>query len=468
MTGTGITQTAGLLMGAVGVSAAGSAAGSTAGGGFSQIMNRTKDTAGQLQSSPQNSQTAAARTPVKVDRNTVKDAGNQTAEKTTEQTDTAAETVQNPEEAVEEAVSEVKDAIEEELDITEEELETIMSELGLTQMDLLQPDHVRDIVMAVAGETDDLSILTNEALYQDVQALTETVEEIADSLQTELGVDDAAFADILQQMEPDAGKQAAELTKATEEAEIPVFISGEQAVTDDLETQKEDEAGPVNPNELTEVTGEAKETAPVEVRAQERSSGREKENGASQESGSQFLEGWSRTGVETLQEGAAVEQVEIPFEAARSREVMDQVTEYMKAEVKPDMTELELRLHPETLGTLRIHLTAKEGVVTAQFTAENEAVKTVLEAQAAQLKENLSEQGVKVEAVEVTIASHAFDRNFAENGGDNSQYEQPKRRGTRRIQLDGDVSLDEMELSEEERIAAEMMEQNGNTVDYMA
>ena len=80
MTGTGITQTAGLLMGAVGVSAAGSAAGSTAGDGFSQIMNRTKDTAGQLQSSPQNSQTAAARTPVKVDRNTVKDAGNQTAD----------------------------------------------------------------------------------------------------------------------------------------------------------------------------------------------------------------------------------------------------------------------------------------------------------------------------------------------------------------------------------------------------
>ncbi len=469
MTGTGITQTAGILVGTVGVNASGGAAGNMPGDGFSQIMSRTtKDTAGQMQSSQQNSQTAAARTPVKVDRSSVKDAGNQTAEKTTEQADIAAETVENPEEAVEEAVSEVKDAIEEELGITEEELETIMSELGLTQMDLLQPDHVRDIVMAVAGETDELSILTNETLYQNVQALTETVENIVDGLQAELGVDDAAFADILQQMEPDVTKQEVELTGVSQEAGVPVLVSGEKAVTEDLETQEGDETGQVNLNHPTENTGEAKETVPVEIRPQERNSGREKETGTGQDSGSQFLQGWSRTGVETLQEGPAVEQVEIPFEAAQAREVMDQVTEYMKAEVKPDMTELELRLHPETLGTLRIHLTAREGVVTAQFTAENEAVKTVLEAQAAQLKENLNEQGVKVEAVEVTIASHAFDRNFAENGGDNPQYEEPKKRGTRRIQLDGDVSLDEMELSEEERIAAEMMEQNGNTVDYMA
>ncbi len=59
-------------------------------------------------------------------------------------------------------------------------------------------------------------------------------------------------------------------------------------------------------------------------------------------------------------------------------------------------------------------------------------------------------------------------RGVSENGGDNAGYEEPRKRGTRRIQLDDGVSLDEMDLSEEERIAAEMMEQNGNTVDYMA
>ena len=61
-----------------------------------------------------------------------------------------------------------------------------------------------------------------------------------------------------------------------------------------------------------------------------------------------------------------------------------------------------------------------------------------------------------------------MERSFAENGEDGGQYEEPKKRGTRRIQLNDGVSLDEMDLSDEERIAAEMMEQNGNTVDYMA
>ena len=34
--------------------------------------------------------------------------------------------------------------------------------------------------------------------------------------------------------------------------------------------------------------------------------------------------------------------------------------------------------------------------------------------------------------------------------------------------MDEDIPLDEMDLSDEDRIAAEMMEQNGNTVDYTA
>ena len=147
---------------------------------------------------------------------------------------------------------------------------------------------------------------------------------------------------------------------------------------------------------------------------------------------------------------------------------MNQITEYIKVEAKADMTNLELQLQPETLGTLRIHLTAKEGVVTAQFTAETEAVKAVLEAQTVQLKENLNEQGVKVEAVEVTVASHEFDRSFAENDNSGAEQQEPKKKAARRIQLTEDDMLDEMDLSEEDRIAAEIMRQNGNTVDYTA
>ncbi len=468
MTGTGVTQAVGLLLGTSGM---GSVNGSNnpSGDGFSRIMDQTtRDSAGQMQGYQKENQAAPTKTPVKVDRTTVRDTREQVSGKTSDQGQDTTDQVENPQEAVEEAVAEVKDAIEEELGISEEELEAIMSELGLTQVDLLQPANVRDIVMAAAGETDGLSILTNESLYQDVQTLTGMVEEIVSDLQVELGVDDTAMADILQQFEENLNGLQMENTAEENGVEIPQLISQEETSEAVVTVQKEDTSEGAGEPALTEGLEGAKETATVEVKVPDKTSGKESDTGAHHESGNPFLQGWSRTGLDTTFDNTIAEQVEIPFETVDTRDVMNQVTEFMKAQVKPEITELNLRLHPETLGTLHVHLTAKEGVVTAQFTAENEAVRTVLEAQAAQLKENLNHQGVKVEAVEVTIASHGFERSFGENGGDNAGYEEPRKRGTRRIQLDDSVSLDEMDLSEEERIAAEMMEQNGNTVDYMA
>ena len=128
----------------------------------------------------------------------------------------------------------------------------------------------------------------------------------------------------------------------------------------------------------------------------------------------------------------------------------------------------EMQLHPENLGTLQVHLSSKEGVLTAQFTTQNDAVKTALESQMIQLKETFSEQGVKVEVIEVTVQSHAFERNMNQDGGSKeTETRNPSRTRTRRLNLD--ELTEEIENSTpEERLAAEMMEQNGNTVDYTA
>ena len=72
-----------------------------------------------------------------------------------------------------------------------------------------------------------------------------------------------------------------------------------------------------------------------------------------------------------------------------------------------------------------------------------------------------------MEAVEVTVASHAFEQNL--NGDESHAGEQmpDTTRGSRRITL-SDLTMDnlEEELSDEDRIVAEMMRENGNTVDY--
>ena len=160
----------------------------------------------------------------------------------------------------------------------------------------------------------------------------------------------------------------------------------------------------------------------------------------------------------------------LPVETADTQRIMEQITEYIKIEAKPEMTEMELQLQPETLGTINVRLSSKEGAVTAYFTAQNDTVRAAIETQLVQLKDSLNDQGIKVDAVEVTVASHEFERNLQQdrNGEDEGQYRESKRKGIRRIRLDGEESIEDMELSDEERITAEMMEQNGNTVDFTA
>lgn len=159
-----------------------------------------------------------------------------------------------------------------------------------------------------------------------------------------------------------------------------------------------------------------------------------------------------------------------PIETADTQRIMEQITEYIKIEAKPEMTEMELQLQPETLGTINVRLSSREGAVTAYFTAQNDTVRAAIETQLVQLKDSLNDQGIKVDAVEVTVASHEFERNLQQdrNGEEEGQYKESKRKGIRRIRLDGEESIQEMELSDEERITAEMMEQNGNTVDFTA
>ena len=93
----------------------------------------------------------------------------------------------------------------------------------------------------------------------------------------------------------------------------------------------------------------------------------------------------------------------------------------------------------------------------------------MIETQLIQLKHQFEEQGIKVDAVEVTVANHAYGEQFSQDGGNTEQDQSKASKGRRRInldQLEGEEELEEMEDSD--RIAVEMMQANGGTVDYMA
>ena len=132
---------------------------------------------------------------------------------------------------------------------------------------------------------------------------------------------------------------------------------------------------------------------------------------------------------------------------------------------------MEMQLHPASLGNLQLQVKAKEGIITAQFTTENEAVKQVLEAQVIQLKERLEASGVKVEAVEVMVASHGFERNLEKGSSGEQNNYTAKKVARRKINLnimdEEDLELENVEKQARD-IQVDMMRRNGNTLDYMA
>ena len=149
-------------------------------------------------------------------------------------------------------------------------------------------------------------------------------------------------------------------------------------------------------------------------------------------------------------------------------ELIDQIVDNIRLNVSQDTTSIEMQLNPENLGRVYVHLSAKEGTVNAQLTATNEVVKEALEAQIVTLKENLNQAGVKVDAVEITVSSHGFERNLEQDQSREEQegeYQEAAAKQRRRnINMS---SMDELAgvMTEEETLVAQMMRDNGNSVD---
>ena len=155
-------------------------------------------------------------------------------------------------------------------------------------------------------------------------------------------------------------------------------------------------------------------------------------------------------------------------------QLMDQMEGLARTFASMEGTTVEMQLNPESLGRLVLTVTEKHGNVTAQIAASNEQVKEALQTQMVELRSTLQAQGIKVEAVEVTVATHEFEQNLDGNTSANGQMQDQEQR-----QNDGSRSgrrnlnrnnLDELSglMSEEETLAAQMMRDNGGTVDYTA
>lgn len=129
-------------------------------------------------------------------------------------------------------------------------------------------------------------------------------------------------------------------------------------------------------------------------------------------------------------------------------EVVTQIMEKIKVSVKPEVSEVKMLLKPEQLGEVSLKIATQNGVVTAQFIAESQRVKEIIESNFNQLKDMLLEQGIDVGALEVSVS----DQESQQTSHDTTNGQSKNQKQTENMFEDDLVKTDDNKISQEDAI----------------
>lgn len=449
------------------------------------------------------------------DANSVKDAAKKDVsvnEKVSETADTSAESVADTKEVADTAqmtesveeepvdemtIDEIANALEqilgqikEILGITDEELRSGMEALGMQPYDLMNADNMTQLVAAISGEDSALSLIADEGLYAALQDIKNMVGTQVEHLMEHTGLTSEELDAVLQKLQEmeshnlDNQVQEAEVLSAEDLNDLAASEADNgQKMNEPLVLVEDNTKSNEKAAEQSDTLPETQQDRPTEAANQQtQSTNRESKESDGREAKEFGQHGTAQNFQNNLNEvsnTAVAEGIE-KFTSESTESIMRQIADMVKIVKNENLTEMELQLHPASLGTVNVSLTTKGGIVTAEFTTQNEAVKAAIEAQASQLRANLEEQGVKIEAIEVSVESHQMERNLDKNGQD--QQRQSQEQESQRIQgirrrssinlrafANGEEIEGEMQGADDAtRIAMEIMAANGNTMDLLA
>ncbi|MCR5331685.1 MAG: flagellar hook-length control protein FliK [Lachnospiraceae bacterium] len=365
------------------------------------------------------------------------------------------------------------------LETTTENLMGSYEQLGIEPSEMFTVTSIQLTVVTFEGLNDTSDLLVNSDAYDLFNRINEFVQSVLD----EAGIDLQQFEDIMQ------SDMFAEFigpvgTGSVEEilSEFVFDENGKLVVQD-----KPEEAGPV-------VRAQNDEPFTVEVNV-DRSvveAGNKAETSDTQTgtgTGSESTAEGSRTQsaakteqrdartpltpaqsfIQGLENAIQVTDIDMPVaEGVTVRDIVYQVVDAIRVNISAESTSLEMNLNPENLGHVSLNIQSRDGVMTAQITAENDTARAAIESQLQILKDNIEAQGVRVEAIEVTVSSFSFSDS---RNAESEAREHPEANGrvgrTGRSQAAG-AEESVAETLEREKLEQEVMEQNGSTVSYTA
>jgi len=330
------------------------------------------------------------------------------------QTEEPVEVTEEETEAVSALLVQVKQVICETLDITEEQLTGAMEELGLKDSDLLNRDSLQQIFLNL-NQAEPTEFLTNEELFAEFGELMQAVEQTVE----ESGMNPEDVQVILETTE-----EATDVVTDGKNDRTTTEDATEQTAEDDTETVTNE----TMETKVSETTSETKtETGNDEPEGHKATA---KKDGDKITVSGETDANVKNVFVDVLAKNAVTETGEAGLNAAAQvREIANQIMEQIRITITPEVTNMELQLNPEHLGRVNLTITEKEGMMTAQFTTQTEVAKEAIESQMTVLRESLQNQGIKVEAIEVTVSEFGFERDRQSEQNGNGEPEKRRKSG---------------------------------------
>lgn len=344
---------------------------------------------------------------------------------------------------VKEVCEDIKDAIKEEFDVSDEDIKAAMELLGLTALDLLSTAKVAKLIEQLTG-TDALTLITNEDMMQSFNNIINVVDDANADIADMLGVKTEEVGIVLEQNNivpvvnsEDTAKQADGKEADTKNADdnINQTVDNQESLSEVLAKKITTESDGKTKNNMSESNEANNKVTYADV-------------------ADNMISNITDTFADIITEGIST---------VKEADIVNQVIDSVKLMASRELTSMEVMLNPEHLGSVHITVTARNGIVSAQIAAQNEQVKTALENQMVTLREQFESQGLKVDAVEITVMAHSF-----EAGQNFGQSESERKQGESKVHRKLDLSSFDDELEEDLESTAPAPKAEGSSVEYLA
>ena len=150
-------------------------------------------------------------------------------------------------------------------------------------------------------------------------------------------------------------------------------------------------------------------------------------------------------------------------------DIFQQMVDKFRVDIKQGVTQMEIKLYPEDLGSMHLKLTVEKGIVSAHILTENAKVKELIEENLAQLKNTFAQDGVTWDKITVDVNQDSLRENpFAYQQQSNMQEDRrgnSNRHQNFRDSISKELAVDEVEATED---AEGTPKDSDRIIDYLA